>query len=167
MTANLKTITQTAELFGVTRATIRNRVKRFGEFLSITATRKNGKRFNHDDIRVLHLIHDMKNTGMREPEILLELPEAIERDKRLADVEILDNDIPQDTPQEPQEQPQSIQTVDLMQDVMRLLEQQENTFQQVISSKDEMIQELKADKEKLQNQLDDARRPWWRKLFGG
>jgi hypothetical protein len=51
-----------------------------------------------------------------------------------------------------------------MEYITRLLDQQQETHQVTINAKDETIQVLKADNERLRSNLERARLPWWKRL---
>ena len=140
-------ISEVASLLKVTPATIRNYVNTFADFLSIESTQKTGKRFNHRDVTVLTEVIRLLRAGHTYDQVPDLLP---------AQVEVVDDQRFQEPPATPQEPISAIQTLELMEYIDHMLEQQRETYNQTIAAKDQLI-------ERLESELERARRPWWRR----
>ena len=150
------TIGQVADLLGVTRQTIHNWLKNIGyEFFSENATRVSGKRFPPDDIEQLRTIKGLLEMGKRYEQIpdLINTPQVFD---------VVD-DIPKEQPDQ-QEPSNAIQLAEYFDQLLKMLEQQQQNHQVSISAKDETIQILKSENERLRQDLERARQPWWKRL---
>lgn len=63
--------TQISKLFNISGETVRSRSETFAEFLSPTANPGDGRtrQYTEEDVRVLTLVNEMKNSGSRFPDI--------------------------------------------------------------------------------------------------
>lgn len=154
------TIGQTASQLQVTNATIRNWVNIYGpSHLSADAQRKTGKRFTPEDVSVLRKVQQLLAGGLtydqvlenmpKTPEVLPERPETGEKQPP-------EDEIPATG---------QLQTIDLMERVYSMLEQQQQQFQVTLDAKDELISELKQDKQRLQDEITQLKKPWYRRIF--
>ena len=143
-------IGDTAKMLGVTTATIRNWLSIGDEYFSESASRTTGKRFTPSDIQQLQTIKSLLADGLTYEDIPTRLSPAPQV------VEILDDH--QEPPTTNQDATSALQTLELMQYINDMLDQQRETYNQTINAKDETIQVLKDEIERL-------RRPWWKRLF--
>ena len=134
----------------VSLQTVRNWLKLGDEYFSESATRPTGKRFTPSDIQQLQTIKSLLADGLTYEDIPTRLSPAPQV------VEILDDH--QEPPTTNQDATSALQTLELMQYINDMLEQQQKTYNQTINAKDETIQVLKDEIERL-------RRPWWKRLF--
>ena len=155
-------IGEVAKQLDVTTATVRNWIKLFGdEYLSDQANKKNGKRFTPSDVATLREIQRLLHDGLRYEDIPHQLQPI---------PEIMTNDTFEGAAQQPFDIPDP--TVD-RENAIQPLEFFENFINQMttqhereIVAKDEMINELKGDKTRLQAENDElrrAQRPFWEK----
>ena len=131
----------------VSLQTVRNWLKLGDEYFSESATRQTGKRFAPSDIQQLQTIKSLLADGLTYEDIPTRLSPAPQV------VEILDDH--QEPPTTNQDATSALQLIELTQYV---IDQQKETFQVTLDAKDETIQVLKDEIERL-------RRPWWKRLF--
>ena len=143
---------EVSKTLDVTGATLRNYVKQFKPFLSENATKKTRKRFSPEDIQILKTAKSFLDAGLTYEQV----SERLETLPALGEVidepepETIFEDIP------PAEEPTTaIQTREFY----------EQFFLPALDAKNETIQELKSDKERLQRQLNYERLPFFRKWF--
>ena len=155
MNGNAK-IGDVAANLGVSLQTVRNWLKIGDEFFSENATRSTGKRFTPGDIQQLQRIQSLIADGL----IYEDIPAKLKPSPQV--VEVIE-EAPQEPPGTPRNGANSIQTLDLMESIERLLEHQRETYQETISAKDETIEVLKDENERLRRERDRARLPWWKR----
>ena len=151
MTDDLR-ITEVAKQLGVTPNTIRTYLKHFSIFLSPSALRKTQKRFTQRDIHILGLVYNHLREGLTYDQVPPLLPSP---------AEVVD--IPEE-PQEPPGQTTALQPTEYLDQLMAILEQQRETYQETIGAKDETIQVLRSENERLRDELERSRLPWWKRL---
>jgi DNA-binding transcriptional MerR regulator len=160
-----KTSGEVAALLDVSTATIRNYVDRFGEYLSDPAKRSRGKRFSEDDIKILQKIAHLLRQGLRYAEV----KEVFESEP--IEGEILEADdfepIPEPEPEPEPEPQQSDQRGDIapLEFFDSLVDQLTDQHKREIEAKDDLIRELRSDKQRLQEQLDQLKKPWWQRIL--
>ena len=157
MNKNTK-IGDVADHLGVTLQTVRNWLKIGDVYFSHSATRTTGKRFTTSDITQFEAIKELRAGGLNIDEIASRLSPA---PQLVEDV----GDTSPEPPTTPQDATSAIQTLELMQYVNELLEQQREAFQPTIDAKNELIRELRNDKNRLQDELNRLRLPWWQRLI--
>ena len=160
MNENMR-IGDVANRLDVTPATVRNWVKLFGdEYLSGQAKKKTGKRFTPADVATLREIQRLLQDGLRYEDIphqLQPLPEIVTGDT----FEGADQQ-PFDIPDPTVDRENAIQPLEFFTDFIDKMTAQHD---REIQAKDALIDELKDDKTRLQDEVDRLRLPWWEKLF--
>ena len=158
-----KTSGDVASLLDVSTATIRNYVERFGKYLSDSAKRKRSKRFSDKDIEVLKRVAYLLRKGLTYADVL----DVFESEP--VEGEILDYDIPEPEPQptkpEPEPEVKDNQEIAPLEFFDSLVEQLTDQHKREIEAKDDLIQELRSDKRRLQEQLDQTKKPWWKRIL--
>ena len=152
MNENTK-IGDVASSLGVSLQTIRNWLKVGGEFFSQNATKTTGKRFTPADIQQMQRIKSLLAEGLTFEDIPARLPAA---------PQVVD-DIPKEQPDQ-QEPSNALQPTEYLDQLMAILEQQRETYQETIGAKDETIQVLRSENERLRDELERSRLPWWKRL---
>lgn len=147
-----------AKTLGVSTATVRNYVHEFQKFLSPAATSDTNRRFTEKDVQVLRLVRSMLNEGESYEQVrqyLETLP--LEGD-------VFEGDVFEGFEQEQpfQEVPSAIQPLEFF---TKFVEQLTEEHKSTIQAKDETIENLKADKERLQEEIDWLRLPWFIRWF--
>ena len=154
-------IGEVAKQLDVTTATVRNWIKLFGdEYLSDQANKKNGKRFTPSDVATLGEIQRLLHDGLRYEDIphqLQPIPEIMTNDTFEGA-----NQQPFDVPDPTVARENAIQPLEFFTD---FIDKMTDQHQREIQAKDALIDELKDDKTRLQNEVDRLRLPWWEKLF--
>jgi len=153
-------ISETADQVGVTPATIRNYVNTFGEYLSPSATQDTRKRFTPRDVATLKEIRRLVKSGFPYYDIPDQLPARGVVVEETATVEG-----PQLEPEPPDhETPSAMEKFNPLAEFYKM-------HRETIETKDELIAELRKDKERmenrienLENQIKESRRPWWRRF---
>lgn len=150
---NKQTPGQLSKMLDVTGATLRNYVKHFGQYLSDDAQKKTRKRFNPDDVQTLRYAKSLLDDGYTYDEAVTKL------ETQPLEGEVLDDlppfeDESQDAPPA-DEIPSAIQTREFY----------EQFFKPALDAKDQTINLLEQDKNRLQRELTFLRLPWYRKLF--
>ena len=133
--------------------TIRNYLKIGDQFFSERATAKTRKRFDDGDIRQLQTIKSLLDDGLTYDQI----PDRLTPAPRVVDV----GHEPDPNPEPPPE--------DAPPTTSALAKRYEQTIaaqQQTIVLQNDYIDHLKSENERLRSELDDARLPWWRRIFG-
>jgi len=144
---------ETAKTLQVSGMTLRNYVKEFAPVLSETATRKNGRQFSAGDVQTLKKANSLLSQGMTYKQVL----EQLESEKPL-EGEVLEEDW-EEAPSAEDERPgTAIGTIEFL---TMFMEQTQET----LDAKEELISELRNDKERLEKELKWERLPWYRKLF--
>jgi DNA-binding transcriptional MerR regulator len=141
-----KKISDVSAEIGISGQTIRNYLKRFGEFFTTAAARKTRKQFTDFDIDQLRKIKDLLADGLQYDDIPAYLTPA---------PQVVD-DITQDTAQPETAAPR---TSAIEKQYQAMVQLQQMGHEREIQAKDETIAIL-------QRQLDLARLPWWRRMFG-
>jgi len=148
-------ITDLAKDLGVTLQTVRNYTKYFSDYLSSSAVKAAGKRYTVKDVEILTRVNQLRNDGFGYADIMEKLPPI---------VEILEDGPQEQGTQGQRDNPNAIQ----LNDILPILEQQANSYQETIKAKDETIRkqdetidELKKDKSFLQDELKRKRRWSW------
>ena len=132
----------------VSLQTVRNWLKMGDEYFSQNATKTTGKRFTPADIQQLQRIKSLLGEGLTFEDIPARLP---------AFPQVVDH-------QDPPEQTAAIQPTEYLDQLMAILDQQAQTYQVTISAKDETIQVLRSENERLRDELERSRLPWWKRL---
>jgi len=170
MNAIGKTPGEVSQTLDVTGTTLRNYVKQFSPFLSPDATRKTRKRFSPEDIQTLQTAKSFLDAGLTYEQVQERL------ENQAVTGEVLENFQPETEPQ-PEPSPEDFQPEDIT--AIQTREFYERFFKPALDAKDETINELKSDKERLiqekeqerlekekaQRQLNYERQPWFRKWF--
>lgn len=150
----LKRPGETAKTLQVSGMTLRNYVKHFSPLLSETATRNTGRQFTEKDIGILKRANSLLSEGLTYGQVL----EKLEGEKTL-EGEVLTDEDWNEAPAEETETPgMSLQVIEFLE---MFIEQTQGT----IEAKDELISELRNDKERLEGELKWLRLPWYRRLF--
>jgi len=155
MTTTKMRIGDTAAMLGVHPATVRNWLKLGDEFFSSNATKTTGKRFTPQDIEQLKRIQSLLDEGFRYEDIPARLP--------VPEVFEVIEDTPPEAPGPSQTNANAMQPTEYLERFQAILEQQHETHQEAIRAKDETIQVLKDENERLRADLERARRPWWKR----
>lgn len=150
------TIGAAAQVLGVTTATVRNWVKFYGSHLSPDATRRTGKRFTPEDIDTLRRVQQLLASGSTFEQVVEMLP---------AEGEIYTEPLPEDTETPFQPEPAQLAIVPIIERFQQLLETQAENHRATVQAKDELIQELRRDKERLQAEVNRLNEPWFLRLF--
>lgn len=159
MIENRKTAGELSKTLGITTATIRNYVSKFGQFLSPDATRKTRKRFSPEDVQILMAAKSLLNDGLTYDQVVNQL------ENQPLEGEVIDDLPPETQPEDipaADEIPSAIQSIEFFSQVIDQLTEQHKS---VISAKDETITGLKKDKDRLQMEISWLRLPWYKKLF--
>jgi len=153
-------ISEAADKIGITPSTVRNYVNQFGNLLSESATRPTRKRFNPTDMKVLTEINELLRSGLTYAETADRMP---------AKPEIVD-DTTVDQEEIPPRHPgavdydQQLVPMEFIEQIQQLLQQQHDTYKETINAKNELIDELKKDKAKMEEEISKMRRQWWRRF---
>jgi len=167
-----------SETLNVTDTTLRNYVKHFKKFLSPDATKRTGKRFSPEDVETLKTAKGLLDEGWTYEQVQERL------ESQPVTGEVIDESQPEtepqpDTSQEeptPDEIPSAIQSIEFFSQVIEQLTDEHKT---ALTAKDNHIEELKTDKERLiqekeqerlekektQRQLNYERLPFYRQWF--
>jgi len=148
MSENPLTPKEIREKLDVTDTTIRNYVKRFGEFLSPDATRRNRKRFSPADVQVLTVAKSYLDRGYTYEKVIGLLKE----DASLKD-DILDQ-TPQPQVEKPPPKETNIQPKEFYEQ-----------FKIALAAKDQTIEILLTENERLRAELEKKDRGFWDRLF--
>ncbi len=148
-------IGETARAVDVTSVTIRNWVEEFGEFLSPSAKQQRRKRFTPQDVDILLKIKSLRNDGFTYSEIPDQL--NVVDDGEIFDYEEIQ---PEEQPPQPEQtnQQNALATIEVFDFITQSLNAQTEQHQREINAKDETIAIL-------QDELERARLPWWKRLF--
>ena len=144
-----------AKTLDVSTVTIRNYVREFSQFLSPSATAKTNRKFTPEDVRTLTLATSLLRDGSTYDEVRQQLTERLPLEG-----DVFEGKEPEETYQEPS----AIQPLEFFQ---AFVDQLSAEHQATITAKDETIETLKEDKERLQAEVDWLRLPWYKKLFRG
>jgi len=143
-------IGETARIIDVSTATIRNYVKAFEPYFSETAKRKHGKNFTNQDIQTLRTIRQHLDNGLtyeETAEYLTFTPEIIHG----------------------QEDPTFFESAAVANENAITLPQVADFVQQAIDNAaaqhQREIDALNRLIEKLETDLENARKPWWKRLL--
>jgi DNA-binding transcriptional MerR regulator len=142
-------IGQAAKILSVSTTTIRNYLKFGNQYFSESATRQKGKNISSWDLNQLEEIQHLLGEGVKFdqiPEHLAPIPDTIQLDE------------PVFISPEPAQDNSALITPSL-------IEQIHQVYQLTLDAKDAQLAELKADKDRLQTELDRRNTPWWKKLF--
>ena len=143
-----KTPGEVSQTLGVTTATLRNYVKKFGQFLSPDATRETSKRFSPDDIETLKTARSFLHAGMTYKWVQEHL------ENQAVTGEVLEDFQPETDPQ-PEPSSEDFQPNDIS--AIQTREFYERFFKPALDAKDETISELKTDKERLIQEKEQER----------
>jgi DNA-binding transcriptional MerR regulator len=157
MSTGKLTIGEVSRVLSVTTVTIRNYINILGDrFLSAESTRKTGKRFSAGDTATLQKFHTLLSEGVTYEKALERLPTI---------PEIVENTT--GSAEEPAGEPSqsAIQTLDILEKFQALLQLQQEQNQKTIQAKDEHIETLKAENLRLQEEVNQLKKPWFKKLF--
>jgi len=148
-----KRIGDVSKSLGVSSQTIRNYLKLGDQYFSETASRQTGKRFTAEDVVTLRAIKSHLDNGLMYEDI----PERLTPAVRVID----------DGQSEPgyQQEP-SKDTPEPTTDLAPRYEQTIAAQQQTIILQNDYIEHLKSENERLHNELDNVRLPWFRRWFG-
>jgi DNA-binding transcriptional MerR regulator len=141
-----------AEILAVSGMTLRNYVKEFSEFLSPQAVKKTGRRFTDQDIRTLQIAASILRDGFTYDQAREQLAE-----------QPLEGEVIDDFP--PETQPEDIPPFEEIPNALQTLEFYEKFIQPALDAKDQTIDELKKDKERMQKELAWLRLPWYRRIL--
>jgi len=177
------TIGQVAEELDCTPATVRNWLKHFGdEYLSPDATKPTGKRFTPSDVATLRNIQRLLRDGKKYDEVPGKLPEILEGETEAPEdqPEVITDQQPFDVPEEEIfDRENAIQQITFFTDFIdRMGAQHEREIEdkdeqhkreiaakdETIAAKDEQINELKQDKQRLQSEIDRKNSSWLDRL---
>jgi len=142
-------IGQAAKILSVSTTTIRNYLKFGNQYFSESATRKKGKNISSWDLNQLEDIQRLLGEGVKFdqiPEHLAPIPDTIELEE------------PEFITSEPAQDSSALIT-------QNLIDQIHQVYQLTLDAKDAQLAELKADKDRLQAELDRRNTPFWQKLF--
>jgi len=163
-----KRMREVSEQLGVSSQTVRNYLKLGPEYFSERATHPSRKRFTAEDVVTLRVIRDHLANGLTYDDIPDRLTPAAPRVIDHGQTIGREDHEPDPEPDQPTKRDQQ-QTTDLAIQYEPIIAAQ----QQTIMSKNEFIEELKTDKDRLQREvdqlkedLDRSKRPWWSRLFG-
>jgi DNA-binding transcriptional MerR regulator len=149
-----RTIGETAKMFNVTPASVRNWVNLLGEHLSPDARRQTGKRFTPEDVSTLNRFHSLVSSGMtwnQAVQLLPETPEVLEPEQPPAE------DEPRTT--------SALQTLELLERFQSMLEFQNQQHHETLQAKNEHIETLKAENERLRSEVQQLKKPFWKRWF--
>jgi len=138
------------KILDVTDATVRNYCNRFGEFLSPDATRKTRKRFSPADVQILQLAKSYLDDGYTYDQVINLL-----ENQSLDD--ILDIEIPSpqvEKPSSPDDETNAILPAEFY-----------KQFEIAIAAKDQTIEILLTENERLRAELAKKDRGFWDRLF--
>jgi DNA-binding transcriptional MerR regulator len=159
MIENQKTAGELSQTLGVTTATLRNYVSKFGQFLSPDATRKTRKRFSPEDVQTLLIAKSLLDDGLTYDQVSDQLQ------AQPLTGEVIDDLPPETQPEDippADEIPSAIQSIEFFSQVIENLSAEHKN---ALTAKDEMIGELRQDKTRQQREISWLRLPWYRKLF--
>ena len=145
-----------AKTLNVTTATLRNYAKKFAPFLSKDATGETNRRYTPEDVETLKLASSLLRDGLTYEQVRSQLQERPVTGEVIED-ETTGPEPPEDTPPEDTEPEPAVS--------MQTLEFFEKFVQPALSAKDETIEILQRDKERLLRENAWLRLPWYRRLF--
>jgi len=156
-----KRIGEVAERLEVSSQTIRNWLNLGEELYSEAAQRQYGKRFSPSDIEQLERVQSFLYEGYRLDQIKNMLPAAPQV------VEIFEDQPPPS--QQDSSQSRELQTPAIMEQFLQLINQQAEEHQRELErlerSTNRTIEVLESENQRLREELERARLPWWRRLF--
>ena len=138
-----------AESLSIPASSLRRYRSIYAEFLSKPDSTR---RLNQDDIETLRQIRELAERRFTQTEI-----EAILRDppEPFDEGEVFTGEIP------PEPAGGGMQPIEILQDLVARLQGQN---QVVVQAKDQTIEILKEENDRLRTELTDLRKPWWKKL---
>ena len=150
-----------SETLNVSDTSVRNYVKHFQKFLSADATRRTRKRFSPEDVEVLKTAKRLLDEGFTYEQVTERL------DSQPVTGEVIDDfQTEPDTEPEPETiEDEPISAIQSMEFFSQVIEQLTEEHKTALQAKNEHIDELKADKDRLQRQLNYERLPFFRKWF--
>ena len=140
------TIGEIARILDTTTATIRNRIKKFGPYLSPSARKRTGKRFTRQDLETLRTIQGYIEGGLS----LDEIPEHLTLTPEIVHGQ---DEIPTFEDWQPTNE-SAISLPQVMDFVQQALDNQADQHQREIDALNRLI-------EKLETDLETARKPFW------
>jgi DNA-binding transcriptional MerR regulator len=159
MTENIR-IGEVADLLDVVPATVRVWVTKFGDdYLSDQANTRTGKRFSPGDVEMLREIQRLLRDGATYEEVSRQLQPR---------PQVVTGEAYEDAADQPHfdvpgvDRENAIQPLEFFENFINQLNTQ---HEREIASKDALINELKEDKSRLQEEVDRLRLPWWERLF--
>jgi len=157
MSEYAKRIGEVADILKVSLQTVRNWLNLGEEFFTEAATRQHGKRFTAADLDQLKRIQNLLSEGFKLDQIKTMLPAAPQI------VDVIEDPPPRATDQQPTSQVNALETIDIFEQVQQLLKQQQENHQVTINAKDETIAVLQDENERLRDEVERLKRPWWKR----
>jgi len=139
MAENTKRIGDVADILQVSTQTIRNWLRLGDDFFTEAATRQHGKRFAAADLDQLKRIQRLLSEGFILDQIKTMLPAAPQI------VDILEDPQPPATDHQPTNAPIEV------------------FWSVTLAAKDETIAILKEENQRLRDEIENLRKPWWRR----
>ena len=142
-------ISEAAREIGVTSATVRNYLREFSPYFSEESKHQTRKRFSSQDVATLIEITRLSREGYTWSEIPDRLPSP--------------GEIAEELPPPPQYQANEQENA---LDVLRDQNEQIKILMDItIKSKDETIDVLKQENDRLRGELERLSKPWWRRII--
>jgi len=145
----------------ISRGTLRNYLIYFGELLSESATKPTGKIFSLQDLNTLRQAYDLINReGLSYQETKQKL---LSTSASVLEPEFVTDPRPGQAAADPgQDQQTQIAPLEFFNNLIQQLTQD---HEKTLNAKEDLINELRKDKEKLQEEVFYLRLPWYKKIF--